>query len=68
MLVRCRVGHLARPRPNRVQQGQGICRACAGNDPYYAWWAFLGRVGELGGTVLESEWLGNRTPPSGPLR
>lgn len=45
--VVCAAGHESNPRPNDVQQGQGLCRVCAGKD----WDAFyvvgnaaLGRV------------------------
>lgn len=36
-LVRCRNGHVTRVRPAGVQQGQGICRFCAGRqwDVFY---------------------------------
>ena len=35
--VRCAFGHICTPRPNSVQQGRGICRACAGRvwDVFY---------------------------------
>lgn len=35
--VVCTAGHECRPRPNDVQQGEGICRACAGTawDVFY---------------------------------
>lgn len=35
--VTCRDGHLVTPRPTSVQQGQGICRECAGKiwDAFY---------------------------------
>jgi len=62
MLVRCKVGHLAMPRPGNVQKGQRICRACAGKDPAYAWNGFRDRVRELGGEVLEPEWRGKDVP------
>ncbi|GGU52372.1 hypothetical protein GCM10010274_46610 [Streptomyces lavendofoliae] len=56
--VRCAAGHLAAPRPNHVQQGGGLCRTCARNDPKAAEEAFRSRVDELGGVVLETTWLG----------
>jgi hypothetical protein len=55
---RCAQGHECRPVPGSVQQGQGICRACAGLDPDIAWENFRRRVTELGGVVLERRWLG----------
>ncbi|MFE5792952.1 hypothetical protein ACFQ8C_10295 [Streptomyces sp. NPDC056503] len=60
--VRCAQGHVSAPWPSGVQQGQGICRVCAGKDPKTAEAAFRARVAELGGTVLESRWLGKDAP------
>lgn len=56
--VRCAAGHEGTPRPNSVQQGQGLCRTCAGNDPKVAEAEFRARVEALGGVVLEPAWLG----------
>ncbi|MFF4961245.1 hypothetical protein ACFY2Z_30155 [Streptomyces sp. NPDC001222] len=56
--VRCPKGHETEAIPNRVQQGQGMCRPCSGSDPATAWAAFKARVKELGGTVVEPQWLG----------
>src|SRR5215472_10772036 len=55
---RCAKGHECSPRPGGVQGGGGICRACANQDPATAWANFRKRVTELGGEVLEPEWLG----------
>lgn len=44
--------------PGGVRGGGGICRACANQDPDTAWKFFRGRVAEMGGVVLEPEWLG----------
>lgn len=55
---RCAAGHLCNPRPGDTQQGRGICRACAGKDPVIAEQEFYERVSELGGFVIETEWLG----------
>jgi hypothetical protein len=60
--MRCAAGHECNPRPACVQQGQGICRTCAGNDSKASWEAFRVRVEELGGTVLEPAWLGTMKP------
>ncbi|MEW2068423.1 hypothetical protein [Streptomyces sp. NPDC007346] len=60
--VRCASGHEAAPTPSNLAAGKGICRKCSGRDPQTAWEAFRGRVAEMGGTVLEPIWLGNRTP------
>ncbi|MFE6054501.1 GIY-YIG nuclease family protein [Kitasatospora sp. NPDC056446] len=61
-LVRCPEGHLTSPRPNDVQQGHTLCRACAGKDPATAWRNFTALVADLGGTVLEGAWLGSQEP------
>lgn len=68
-LCRCTNGHECRPRPNGIQQGEGLCRTCgnqnnqavarkkaAGRERFYR------RVAELGGTVLEPRWLGSGKP------
>ena len=60
--VRCAAGHESSPHPGSVQQGQGICRTCAGNDPQAAEAAFRARLAELGATMLEPVWLGAATP------
>ncbi|MEW2066673.1 hypothetical protein [Streptomyces sp. NPDC007346] len=57
--VRCAAGHDCTPRPNGVQQGEGICRTCVGMDPATAEAAFRARLAELGATLLEPVWLGN---------
>lgn len=52
--VRCAQGHEGSPRPSDVlNNGQGICRVCAGTDPATAEAAFAARVAVLGGTLLE---------------
>jgi hypothetical protein len=51
--VRCVAGHECFPRPGHVQQGDGICRTCAGNDPAVAEAAFRARLAELGAELLE---------------
>lgn len=60
--VRCAQGHVSAPWPSGIQQGQGICRICAGKDPKTAEAAFRVRVAKLGGTILEPKWLGNSAP------
>lgn len=60
--IRCAAGHETSTRPNNVQQGGGICRACAGRDSLESERAFRARVAELGGTVLEPIWLGSTRP------
>lgn len=59
--VRCAEGHESRTSPGHVRGGRGICRVCAGKDSEAAWSAFRTRVAELGGEVLEPEWLGSNT-------
>lgn len=50
--IRCQKGHTSYPYPNRVGQGVGICRACAGLDPLVAEKKFLTRLVEEGIEVL----------------
>lgn len=59
--VRCAVGHDWTPRPGNVRKG-ATCRACAGKDPKASEAAFRARLMELGATLLESSWLGGKTP------
>lgn len=58
--VRCAAGHECSPRPANVGQGQGICRACAGLDPATAEAEFRARIKELGATLLDTTWKGNK--------
>ena len=58
----CPKGHKCRPRPGHLRRGVGMCRTCAGMDSRVAEAAFRARVKELGGEVLEPEWLGNDKP------
>jgi len=51
--VRCAAGHDCYPTPHGVQQGQGICRTCAGNDPAACEAKFRARLAELGAELLE---------------
>jgi len=60
--IRCAAGHESSPHPGNIRDRGVICRTCSKRDPATAERAFRDRVAELGGTVLESEWLGNRTP------
>lgn len=52
--IRCREGHTSYPYPNRVAQGVGICRTCAGCDPRAAEQRVLARLEEVGATMLDS--------------
>lgn len=58
----CAEGHESTPRPASLQQGNGVCRSCAGTDPRIAEAAFRARLTELGATLLEPEWLGSAAP------
>ncbi|MFP3986914.1 hypothetical protein U9R90_05305 [Streptomyces sp. E11-3] len=58
----CPSGHECMPRPGHLRRGVGMCRTCAGKDPWVAEAAFRARVKELGGKVLEPVWLGANSP------
>lgn len=58
--VRCAAGHECSPCPANVGQGQGICRACVGLDPATAEAEFRARIKELGATLLDTTWKGNK--------
>jgi hypothetical protein len=60
--VVCASGHECSPHPSSVQQGQGLCRVCAGLDPATVEAAFRSDVESLGGTVVEPMWLGRDAP------
>lgn len=60
--ARCAQGHDVTAHPALLRRGQGFCRICAGRDSAAAWQAFRGRVAELGGTVVEPNWLGADVP------
>lgn len=49
----CNKGHRSNKLPTGLQQGEGICRVCAGNDPKIAEENFINRVIELGGTFIK---------------
>jgi hypothetical protein len=48
----CKEGHICNPRPNSLQQGQGICRTCSGNDTEVAKQNFYKNVTTLRGKVI----------------
>jgi len=60
--VLCVNGHATWPKPNNVQQGSGICRACVGTDPAQAEAAFRQRLAALGATPLYERWGGVEAP------
>lgn len=61
-VVRCAVGHECKPYPSNVQQGQGICRICAGQDTVAAEIAFRAHLMAIGATTLFDKWLGAGRP------
>jgi hypothetical protein len=60
--VQCSQGHDCYPAPHNVIRGRGICLTCAGTNPAVAEANFRARLGELGATLLEPEYLGNKKP------
>lgn len=60
--VRCASGHECHPRPSGLQQGEGICRTCARNDPSAAEAVFRERLAGMGARPLFQEWGGSDTP------
>ena len=68
-LCLCAEGHECRPSPNNLQSGQGLCRVCADRDnpvtaqrKAAAQEDFHRRIANLGGIVLEPEYLGSEEP------
>jgi hypothetical protein len=61
----CKNGHSCKPIPNGIQQEEGMCRICAGNDsgrdPETAKDNFLENINNLGGTVT-GEYINSSTP------
>jgi hypothetical protein len=57
----CQNGHSCNPRPNRIQQGEVMCRICAGNDPETAKQNFYNNIKNLGGIVI-GEYINSSTP------
>ena len=58
----CGNGHEVSPIPNSIQQGQGPCRVCAGQDPGKAFHVHLERMKKLGYTDLGDPWMGVDAP------
>ena len=58
--VVCAEGHETTPRPSEARLTKSICRVCSGHCSETSWREFKARVAELGGTVIEPEWLGNK--------
>ncbi len=57
----CSQGHPCRTQPADIQQGDGMCRICAGMCPKEAEKRFRDKVRQQGGTV-EGEYTTNRDP------
>lgn len=60
--ARCTNGHECAPIPSNLQNGQGVCRVCAGNDPATAEAKFLTVLANMGATPLYPAWLGVESP------
>ena len=60
--VICIGGHKCNPSPMNVNNGHGICLSCIGRSPIIAEANFRECLTGLGAVLLESEWLGARTP------
>ncbi|MDH6537920.1 hypothetical protein M2167_000422 [Streptomyces sp. SPB4] len=60
--VRCSNGHECHPRPGLLRLGKEICQTCTGRDPRVVEARFRARIMELGGVVLEPQWLGAGKP------
>ncbi|MER7835311.1 hypothetical protein ABTY98_05210 [Streptomyces sp. NPDC096040] len=58
----CSAGHECSPRPVDVARGANVCRICAQRDPHAAEQAFRQRLADLGATLLEAKWFGNKVP------
>jgi len=57
----CKNGHSCKPIPNGIQQGEGMCRICAGNDSETAKQNFYKNIENLGGKVI-GEYKNTDTP------
>jgi hypothetical protein len=57
--IRCPKGHEVPVFPSVLRGGGGLCSACSGRSSRYSWLKFKARISELGGTVVEPEWLGS---------
>ena len=55
----CSKGHECSPRPNDIQQGQGMCLICSGSDPAIAAENFYKRIKEMGG--IPGKYINNVT-------
>jgi hypothetical protein len=57
----CKNGHSCNPIPNGIQQGEGMCGICAGNDSETAKQNFYKNIKTLDGTVI-GEYINSSTP------
>lgn len=57
----CSKGHKCNPRPCTIQQGQGMCRICVGQDFETSKHHFIDHIKELGGQVI-GEYMGSKIP------
>jgi hypothetical protein len=60
--VKCAAGHITTPRPHDAKATGSFCSVCVGRNREAAWQAFQAMVVNNGGTVVETDWLGNHTP------
>ena len=60
--VQCQAGHDCKPRPGSIQQGRGVCRTCAGQDPIQAEKECRATLIAAGHTPMWTAWLGTDRP------
>src|ERR1039457_3909783 len=60
--VICKEGHECWPRPGHIQQGDGPCIICAGQDPATAEAKVKRLLIQAGHTPAWTKWLGNNAP------
>lgn len=61
-LIKCAQGHERWKRPTKLAAGEAPCSVCSGRDSSAAAAKFRANVQNLGGEVLETNWLGGQTP------
>jgi hypothetical protein len=57
----CSEGHSCNPRPGNINNGYGMCKACAGNDSETSKQNFYKNIETLGGTII-GEYKDKGTP------
>ena len=57
----CQNGHSCNPKPNRIQQGEGMCRICVGTNSESAKQNFYKNIENSGGRVI-GEYINSSTP------